>query len=84
MLKGVNAAAVVVDNRAELDGMTDEQIAVAAEAAKARKLEGKWVIALLNTTASRRSRSSRIARCASASTRVDRPRLGRRIRHDRR
>ena len=30
--------------------MSDEQIAVAAEAAKARKLEGKWVIALLNTT----------------------------------
>ena len=50
VLKGVNAAAVVVDNRAELDGMTDEQIAVAAEAAKERKLDGKFVIALLNTT----------------------------------
>ncbi len=50
VLKGVNAAAVVVDNRADLDGMTDEQIATAAEAAKERKLEGKWVIALLNTT----------------------------------
>ncbi len=50
VLKGVNAAAVVVDSRAELDGLTDEQIAVAAEAAKERKLEGKWVIALLNTT----------------------------------
>ncbi|HKU14782.1 MAG TPA: M3 family metallopeptidase [Steroidobacteraceae bacterium] len=50
VLKGVNAAAVVVDNRAELDGMSDEQIAVAAEAAKERKLDGKYVIALLNTT----------------------------------
>jgi peptidyl-dipeptidase Dcp len=50
VLKGVNAAAVVVDSRAELDGLTHEQIAVAAEAAKERKLEGKWVIALLNTT----------------------------------
>ena len=50
VLKGVNAAAVVVDNRAELDGFTDEQIAVAAEAAKERKLDGKYVIALLNTT----------------------------------
>jgi len=50
VLKGVNAAAVVVDNRAELDGMTDEQIATAAEAAKERKLDGKYVIALLNTT----------------------------------
>ena len=34
----------------ELDGLTDEQIAAAAEAAKARKLDGKYVIALLNTT----------------------------------
>ena len=50
VLKGVNAAAVVVETRAELDGMTDEQIAVAAEAAKQRKLEGKYVIVLLNTT----------------------------------
>lgn len=50
VLKGVNAAAIVVDNRAELDGMTEEQIAVAAEAAKERKLDGKYVIALLNTT----------------------------------
>jgi peptidyl-dipeptidase Dcp len=50
VLKGVNAAAVVVDNRADLDGMTDEQIATAAEAAKERKLDGKFVIALLNTT----------------------------------
>jgi peptidyl-dipeptidase Dcp len=50
VLKGVNAAAVVVASRAELDGMTDEQIAVAAEAAKERKLDGKYVIALLNTT----------------------------------
>jgi peptidyl-dipeptidase Dcp len=30
--------------------MTDEQIATAAEAAKERKLDGKFVIALLNTT----------------------------------
>jgi peptidyl-dipeptidase Dcp len=50
VLKGVNAAAVVVDTRAELDGMSDEQIAVAAEAAKERKLDGKFVLALLNTT----------------------------------
>jgi peptidyl-dipeptidase Dcp len=50
VLKGVNASAVAIDNVADLDGLTPEQIAVAAEAAKARKLEGKWVIALLNTT----------------------------------
>lgn len=50
VLKGDNAAAIVVDNRAELEGLTDAQIAVAAEAAKARGKEGKWVITLLNTT----------------------------------
>jgi peptidyl-dipeptidase Dcp len=50
VLKGVNAAAVVVDDVAELDGLPAEQIATAAEAAKSRKLEGKWVIALINTT----------------------------------
>ena len=50
VLKGVNAAAVVVESRAELDGLTDEQVAVAAEAAKARGMPDKWVIVLLNTT----------------------------------
>lgn len=50
VLKGVNAAAVVVNDRAELDGMTDAQIATAAQAAKERGLEGKWVVTLLNTT----------------------------------
>ena len=50
VLKGVNAGAVTVDDATELDGLSAEQIAVAAETAKARGLEGKWVIALLNTT----------------------------------
>lgn len=50
VLKGVNAAAIVVDDVAQLDGMSPQQIAVAAEAAKARDLNGKYVIALLNTT----------------------------------
>lgn len=50
VLKGVNASAVVFDKVSDLDGLTQAQIAVAAEAAKARKLDGKWVIALLNTT----------------------------------
>ncbi len=50
VLAEVNASAIVVDSRAELAGMSDEQIAAAAEAAKARKLDGKYVIALLNTT----------------------------------
>jgi peptidyl-dipeptidase Dcp len=50
VLKGVNASAVVVDNVADLEGLSPQQIAVAAEAAKTRQLEGKWVIPLLNTT----------------------------------
>ncbi|XMA00296.1 M3 family metallopeptidase [[Pseudomonas] boreopolis] len=50
VLNEVNASAVVVDDVKELDGLSDEQIAAAAEAAKARKLDGKYVIALLNTT----------------------------------
>ncbi len=51
VLDEVNDSAVVVETREELAGMSDEQIAAAAEAAKARGLEGKYVIALLNTTA---------------------------------
>lgn len=50
VLAEVNAAAVVVDDVKQLDGLSQEQIAAAAEAAKARKLDGKYVIALLNTT----------------------------------
>lgn len=50
VLAEVNASAVVVDSRDELAGLSDEQIAAAAEAAKSRKLEGKYVIALQNTT----------------------------------
>ncbi|MCL7713789.1 M3 family metallopeptidase [Stenotrophomonas mori] len=46
----VNAAYIVVDSAAELDGLSAGQIAAAGEAAKARGLEGKYVIALLNTT----------------------------------
>jgi peptidyl-dipeptidase Dcp len=49
-LAGVNAAAVVVDDRSQLDGLSDADIAAAAEAAKTRGLTGKWVLTLQNTT----------------------------------
>src|SRR5258705_12912579 len=49
-LAGVNAAAVVVDDRALLDGLSDADIAAAADAANARGLTGKWVLTLQNTT----------------------------------
>jgi peptidyl-dipeptidase Dcp len=50
VLAEVNDSAIVVDSRDQLKGLSDEQINAASEAAKARKLEGKYVIALLNTT----------------------------------
>ncbi|MDG6349018.1 M3 family metallopeptidase [Luteimonas sp. 8-5] len=50
VLAEVNDSAVVVDSRAELAGMSDAAIAAAAAAAKERGLDGKYVIALQNTT----------------------------------
>ncbi|MGN6184372.1 MAG: M3 family metallopeptidase [Thermoanaerobaculia bacterium] len=43
-------SAVVVDDKSMLEGFTDAQIATAAERAKERKLDGKYVITLQNTT----------------------------------
>lgn len=48
--KASNEGAVIVSDIAELAGLSDDDIAAAAEAAKTRKLEGKWVIPLINTT----------------------------------
>ena len=50
VLKEVNDLAVVVDSREELRGLSDNAIAAAEEAARARGLEGKYVIALRNTS----------------------------------
>ena len=50
VLKEVNDLAVVVDSREELHGLSDNAIAVAQEAAIARGLEAKYVIALRNTS----------------------------------
>lgn len=41
---------VIVDNVAELDGMDANDIAAAAEAAKERGLEGKYLLQITNTT----------------------------------
>lgn len=41
---------VVVEKVEELDGLTASEIAAAAEAAKARGLEGKYLLQILNTT----------------------------------
>ncbi|MDT8408103.1 MAG: M3 family metallopeptidase [Wenzhouxiangellaceae bacterium] len=48
VLKEVNAAAVVIDTAAELEGLTDGQIQAAADEAADRGLEGKYVLTLMN------------------------------------
>ena len=42
--------AVVVDDKAKLDGLSEGDLAAASQAAQDRKLEGKWVFPLQNTT----------------------------------
>ena len=44
------AGAVTIDDKAQLAGMSDADIAAAEDAAKGRKLDGKWVLSLQNTT----------------------------------
>ncbi len=50
VLNEVNALAVVVDTKEELAGLSDDAIAAAAEEAKSRDVEGKYVLALRNTS----------------------------------
>ncbi|KFN43718.1 M3 family metallopeptidase [Arenimonas oryziterrae] len=50
LLKETNASAVVVNSRAELAGLSDAAITTAEAEAKKRGLDGKFVIALVNTT----------------------------------
>jgi len=50
VLAGTNDSALVVDDVTQLAGLSDAEIAAAAEKAKEKGLEGKWVLPLLNTT----------------------------------
>ncbi|HEY4641489.1 MAG TPA: M3 family metallopeptidase, partial [Thermoanaerobaculia bacterium] len=50
VLADTDASAIVVDTKAELAGLSDSDIAAAAERAKDRKLPGKYVLTLQNTT----------------------------------
>jgi peptidyl-dipeptidase Dcp len=50
VLADANDLAIIVDDVAELDGLTETQIATAEAAAKTRGLEGKWVIPMVNFT----------------------------------
>ena len=50
LLAATKAGGLVVDDKAKLAGLSDAEIDAAAQAAKDRKLDGKWVIPLQNTT----------------------------------
>jgi peptidyl-dipeptidase Dcp len=50
VLDDTNASAVVVEAKAQLAGLSAGDLSAAAEDAKGRKLEGKWLLALQNTT----------------------------------
>ncbi len=50
LLEDTNQSALVVDTPDELDGLSDNAIAATAEAAKTRKLDGKYVITLILPT----------------------------------
>ena len=50
VLKEVNASAVIIDKKQDLDGLSDAAIQSAANEAKTRNLEGKYVLALKNTS----------------------------------
>jgi peptidyl-dipeptidase Dcp len=50
LLAASKAGALVIDHRDDLDGLSDADVAAAAEAAKDRQLADKWVLTLQNTT----------------------------------
>src|SRR5256886_10881103 len=50
LLAATKAAAVVVGDKSELEGLSDAEIAAAGEAARQPKIEGRWVLPLQNTT----------------------------------
>ena len=50
VLKEKNADVIVVDKKEDLEGLSEAEVAAASAAAKEEKKEGKFVIALQNTT----------------------------------
>ncbi|WBT56174.1 peptidyl-dipeptidase Dcp [Kosakonia oryzendophytica] len=50
LLAADKAGGLVVDDVRQLEGLSEEAIAAAAEAASAKGLENRWLLALLNTT----------------------------------
>ncbi len=77
LLAATNAGGLVVDNKSDLDGLSEADLAAASEAARARKLEGKWVLVLRNTTqqpllASLKNRAIRERLLKASMTRAER------------
>ncbi|MBW6528208.1 M3 family metallopeptidase [Sphingomonas sp. RHCKR7] len=75
LLAAAKAGALVVDDRAKLAGLSDAEIAAAADAAKDRGLAGKYVLTLQNTTqqpalASLTDRATRAALFSASWTRA--------------
>ncbi len=50
LLAGTKAGALVINDKKELDGLSDAEVAAAAQAAHDRGLKGKWILPLQNTT----------------------------------
>jgi peptidyl-dipeptidase Dcp len=50
LLTDTNDLGVVVDDVAELEGLSENEIAACAAAAKSRGLEGKWLVGMVNFT----------------------------------
>ena len=50
LLKMTNDRVVIVDSAEELDGLSEDRIAAAAEAAERRGQEGKYLLSITNTT----------------------------------
>ena len=50
LLTDTNDLGVVVDDVAELDGLSENEIAACAAAANARGLDGKWLVGMVNFT----------------------------------
>jgi peptidyl-dipeptidase Dcp len=50
LMAGTKAAALVVSDKTELDGLTSAELDVAKQSADAKNLSGKWLLSLQNTT----------------------------------
>src|SRR3989454_9087193 len=50
LLAATKAGAIVVGDKNELEGLSDAEIAAAAEVGRQRRIDGKWVLPLQNTT----------------------------------